>query len=192
MSEFIVNDDMFGLYARIPTGFSHERHIYKIIARIESNSYCDLPLGTCNTKQTRHGEIVPVLLVIHCGLDETEVVRIKEADCEIVNSHLREVAELTELLNASKAGQVSLQKAWEQDKADLTARAGAAEAERDAAVEDLKQHILWNGTACTYCRYCEEAESALSPCDTCEDIPDTKMPTNWEWRGLQAGKGETE
>ncbi len=66
---------------------------------------------------------------------------------------------------------------------DFIARAEAAEAERDAAVEDLKQHILWNGTACTYCRYCEEAESALSPCDTCEDIPDTKMPTNWEWRG---------
>lgn len=75
----------------------------------------------------------------------------------------------------------------------LTARAEAAEAERDAAVEDLKQHILWNGTACTYCRYCEEAESALSPCDTCEDIPDTKMPTNWEWRGQQeTGKGEAE
>ena len=73
---------------------------------------------------------------------------------------------------------------------DLTARAEAAEAERDAAIEDLKQHILGNGTACTYCRYCEEAESALSPCDTCEDIPDTKMPTNWEWRG-KAGKGGT-
>ena len=73
---------------------------------------------------------------------------------------------------------------------EATARAEAAEAERDAAVEDLKQHILWNGTACTYCRYCEEAESALSPCDTCEDIPDTKMPTNWEWRGPQeAGEG---
>ena len=71
----------------------------------------------------------------------------------------------------------------------LTARTEAAEARADAAVEDLKQHILWNGTACTYCRYCEEAESALPPCDTCEDIPDTKMPTNWEWRGQRAGKG---
>src|SRR5574344_648601 len=46
---------------------------------------------------------------------------------------LSEVAELTELLNASKAGQVSLQKAWEQGKTELTARAEAAEARADAA-----------------------------------------------------------
>ena len=47
---------------------------------------------------------------------------------------LSEVTELTELLNASKAGQLTLQKAWEQDKDELTARAEAAEAERDAAI----------------------------------------------------------
>ena len=90
---FAINDDMFGLYARIQTGFSREPHIYKIIARIESNGYCDVPLCTCNTKQTRHGEIVPVLLVIHCGIDESEVIRVKEGDCEIVNSRLSELAE---------------------------------------------------------------------------------------------------
>lgn len=53
---------------------------------------------------------------------------------------LSEVAELTELLNASKAGQLTLQKAWEQDNDELTARAEAAEAERDtyrAALEAL-------------------------------------------------------
>lgn len=90
---FAINDDMFGLYARIPTGFSNEPHYYKIVSRLSSNGYCDLPLGTCNTKQTRHGEIVPVLLVIHCGIDESEVIRVKEGDCEIVNSRLSELAE---------------------------------------------------------------------------------------------------
>lgn len=29
MSEFVVNGDMFGMYAKIPTGFSNEIHAYK-------------------------------------------------------------------------------------------------------------------------------------------------------------------
>ena len=44
---------------------------------------------------------------------------------------LSEVTELTELLNASKAGQLTLQKAWEQDKDELTARAEAEAALRE-------------------------------------------------------------
>lgn len=44
---------------------------------------------------------------------------------------LSEITELTELLNASKAGQLTLQKAWEQDKDELTARAEAEAALRE-------------------------------------------------------------
>lgn len=87
MSELNVNLDMFGMYCKIPTGFSRIPHIYKIVSRIDSNTYCDLPLGTCNTKETIHKEIVPVLLVIHCGIDETEVKRVALSDCELCNSN---------------------------------------------------------------------------------------------------------
>lgn len=86
MSEFNVNSDMFGMYCKIPTGFSRTPHIYKIVSRIDSNTYCDLPLGTCNTKETIHKETVPVLLVIHCGIDETEVKRVALSDCELCSS----------------------------------------------------------------------------------------------------------
>ena len=87
---------------------------------------------------------------------------------------LSEVTELTELLNASKAGQLTLQKAWEQDKDVLTARAEAAEAERDAAIADLN-HLTYAGPRCEICKHYLDED-----CITCE----------FEWRGQQAGEGE--
>lgn len=84
MSEFIVNGDMFGRYVRIPTDFSKAMHVYKVVSRIDSNGYCDTPI-TYRTEQTVHPEIVPVLKVIHCGIDETKVVRVALADCEMVS-----------------------------------------------------------------------------------------------------------
>ena len=88
---------------------------------------------------------------------------------------LSEVTELTELLNASKAGQLTLQKAWEQDKDELTARAEAAEARADAAVEDLRQ----NG----FCGSC-------SGCNAPHDPNNITWCYSWKWRGQGAGKGE--
>ena len=87
---------------------------------------------------------------------------------------LSEVDRLNELLNASKAGQLTLQKAWEQDKADLTARAEAAEARADAAIADLN-HLTHAEARCEICKHYLDEE-----CITCE----------FEWRGLQAGKGD--
>ena len=82
MSEFVVNENMFGRYCRIKTDFSDNMHTYKIVALIESNSYCDVPLY-CKSKPTSHNNVVPVLLVIHCGIDETNVQRVALSDCEI-------------------------------------------------------------------------------------------------------------
>ena len=82
MSQFIVNQDMFGRYCKIKTDFSENMHTYKIVALIESNSYCDVPL-CWNSEPTSHKDVVPVLLVIHCGIDETEVRRVALSDCEI-------------------------------------------------------------------------------------------------------------
>lgn len=83
MSEFVTNDDMFGKYCKIPTGCSRAEHIYKIVARIESNTYCDIPLLSGSTKETTHESVIPVLLVIHCGIDESEVIRVPLAKCKI-------------------------------------------------------------------------------------------------------------
>ncbi len=79
---FIVNDDMFGTYVKIPTGTSRYMHIYKVIGRIESNRYCDIPL--MEKKCAVHSEIVPVLNVVHCGVSEDTVIRVALSDCEIV------------------------------------------------------------------------------------------------------------
>ena len=82
MSEFVVNDAMFGRYCEIATDFSRSLHIYKIVGLIESNSYCDMPL-TNRSEPIWHKDIVPVLLVIHCGIDETRVQRVALSDCKV-------------------------------------------------------------------------------------------------------------
>lgn len=92
MSEFKVNTEMFGKYAIIPTGYSKEPHIYKIVSSFYSNSYCDIPI-VYNSEPTAHESIKTsenefglehCLNVIHCGIDETKVVRVALKDCKIV------------------------------------------------------------------------------------------------------------
>lgn len=83
MSAFKVNKDMFGKYAIIPTNLNGDRHIYKIITLFESNVWCEVPIKY-NSEPVRHKEIKPVVNVIHCGIDETKVIRIALEDCEIV------------------------------------------------------------------------------------------------------------
>lgn len=90
MSEFVVNGDMFGMYAKIPTGFSKEMHIYKIVSVFESNTYCDVPLLTTDTKETTHDKLDTVLNVIHCGIDESEVIRVALKDCEVFKKEPQE------------------------------------------------------------------------------------------------------
>lgn len=85
MSEFVTNDDndMFGKYCKIQTGCSRTEHVYKIVKRIESNTYCDVPLYSGQTEEITHKDTVPVLLVIHCGVYESEVIRVPLAVCKI-------------------------------------------------------------------------------------------------------------
>lgn len=90
MAEFMVNTDMFGMYVRIPTGYSREMHIYKVVSKFKTNSYCDMPI-VHGSKPVLHekeyhdlSDLEDVLNVIHCGIDETEVIRVALKDCEIV------------------------------------------------------------------------------------------------------------
>lgn len=93
MSEFKVNTEMFGKYVQIPTGYSNEMHIYKVVSKFYSNTYCDVPI-VYGTEPTYHEPIEKiknnpygletVLNVIHCGIDETKVVRVALKDCKIM------------------------------------------------------------------------------------------------------------
>ena len=99
MIDFVVNEDMFGKYAIIPTGFSKEHHIYKVIAIFKSNTYCEIPLLTPNNKPISHDRMKTVINVIHSGIDETEVIRVALEDCEIVNTENEKEREIRILRN---------------------------------------------------------------------------------------------
>lgn len=85
MASFKVNGDMFGQYVKIPTDYSRQEHIYKVVGLLESNGYCDVPILAGSESQL-HDEVVPVLRVIHCGVCEEKVIRVALKDCTPVSS----------------------------------------------------------------------------------------------------------
>lgn len=89
----LTGQDLFGRYANIAYGNKRygtvsgvqDYHIYKVIQRFRSNAYCDVPL----TYQTEHNcyihdEVVDVVNVIHCGIDESNVIRVALKDIELI------------------------------------------------------------------------------------------------------------
>ena len=68
------------------------------------------------------------------------------------------------------------------DIATLTARAEAAEAERDACKADFESYMRGSMECCAYCIHDDECEPGESLCyaNVC----------GFEWRGPQAGKGD--
>lgn len=100
MSEikFKANTDMFGCMAYIKTDFSEAVHQYKVIGRIQSNNYCDVPIKY-NTEPYIHGELEDVLLVLHCGIaeDTKKIHRVALKDCErITHPAMQEIVERLE------------------------------------------------------------------------------------------------
>lgn len=90
MAEFVLSgQEIFGRYARIAYGHAldgkQDYHIYKCIQSFMSNCYCDVPLtyqteNNCHT----HDNIVEVVNVIHCGIDENRVIRVARNDIELL------------------------------------------------------------------------------------------------------------
>ena len=85
-----------------------------------------------------------------------------------------------------------LEKGWQEALAlantnarlfdEATARAEAAEAERDAIAKDLRICSIEGYAGCDYCN----GKRGSEQCNTCKD------GSNWGWRGQEAGKGEAE
>ena len=86
-NSFSVQTDMFGEYCLVPTGCGKKKHIYKVVTRFRSNSYCEVPL-VHDSKPVLHDGVVDVLNVIHCGIDETKVERVALSDVELYGKRL--------------------------------------------------------------------------------------------------------
>lgn len=90
MSEFVLPEgDVFGRYCKIAYGFprngKQDYHRYKCIQRFKSNTWCEVPL-TYQTENNpkNHQEMTDVMNVIHCGIDETKVLRVAIKDVEFI------------------------------------------------------------------------------------------------------------
>lgn len=87
MSEFVlIGSDVFGRYCRIEQlrfGVPNEMFLYKVIASLRSNCWCEVPYKTAS-KEVWHDSIEDCVLAICCGIDETEVLRFREADVEFL------------------------------------------------------------------------------------------------------------
>lgn len=83
---FVVNGDMFGRYVKIPHVLAEkgEKFIFKVVGRLQSNTYCSVPIRLGAKDEIRGAEIIDVLRVIQCGIDETKVLTVPLKDCELV------------------------------------------------------------------------------------------------------------
>lgn len=82
---FMANKDMFGLFCTIEQkryGGPNEFYLHKIVSRIESNAYVDVPVQVPATESI-HDKVVPVVLAICCGIDETVVRRYRLEDIKV-------------------------------------------------------------------------------------------------------------
>lgn len=73
----------------------------------------------------------------------------------------------------------------EAENAELSGKVGRLEAERDAAVADVKSVCATNYCSGNYCEYCKHNESdgqCHHPC-----VP-YSSELGWEWRGVQKGE----
>lgn len=70
----------FGDYVQYPTGFSKDLHIFKVVGQYYSNTYI-LPPYTVDKQPEIQKEMASVLNIIHCGIDETKIITVKESDC---------------------------------------------------------------------------------------------------------------
>lgn len=60
-------------------GVPNEHYVHKVIGRIRSNCYADVPVKSPATT-TLHNEVVDVVSCICCGVDETTVLRYRLSD----------------------------------------------------------------------------------------------------------------
>ena len=121
--------------------------------------------------------------LLNCKLQD-ERKEHSEEYARLRSTYIGKAKELTaevDRLNALHKREIIITGEYAQRVIDLTARAEAAEARADAAVEDLKIF-----SACCQC----DANVDGSCCDMFDGNAENKyFCSNWQWRGPQAGKG---
>ncbi|WP_102706989.1 hypothetical protein [Terribacillus saccharophilus] len=78
-----TNDIDFGDYVEIEQHryyAPNEMFIHKVIGALKSNTWMDTPIRH-DSKEVLHDTSEIVLNVICCGIDETKVFRVRQADC---------------------------------------------------------------------------------------------------------------
>ena len=111
----------------------------------------------------------------------TEIRQRTEAGGPIRRIDMKYLLSEVDRLNALHKREIIITGEYAQRVIDLTARAEAAEARADAAVEDLKRF-----SACCQCN----ANIDGSCCDMFDGTAENKyFCSNWQWRGSQTGKG---
>ncbi|MGE9132862.1 hypothetical protein [Lacticaseibacillus paracasei] len=95
MTEFtgginIPKDDIdFGDYVLIEQkryGVPNEMFQFKVVGSFQSNAYRDVPMEVGDRDMKWHPNVVDVLNVICCGIDETKVDTVRKADVKLLKS----------------------------------------------------------------------------------------------------------
>lgn len=83
----------FGDYVLIEQkryGVPNEMFQFKVVGSYQSNAYRDVPMDAVNRDNKLHTQVVDVLNVICCGIDETKVDTVRKADVRLIKMRHRE------------------------------------------------------------------------------------------------------
>jgi hypothetical protein len=83
-----MSDLDFGDYCLIEQkryGVPNEMYVHKVIGRLLSSAWVEVPVDFAKEggsfTEHNHGEVVPVIAAICCGVDERKVLRYRAVDC---------------------------------------------------------------------------------------------------------------
>ncbi|QDP47600.1 MAG: hypothetical protein GOVbin1174_48 [Prokaryotic dsDNA virus sp.] len=65
-------------------GSDNEKYIYKVIGRLQSNTWVDVPVVSAETETIHLHQMEEVVRCICCGVDETKVSRFRVSDVNIL------------------------------------------------------------------------------------------------------------
>ena len=88
----LTDDDLFGRYCDIEMllygSEGNQYHRFKIIGRLNSNYYNDIPFNDHTRPAYIHDKCIDVVNVIHCGIDESKVFRVPFKNIKILSNKL--------------------------------------------------------------------------------------------------------
>ena len=151
----------FGDYVNIEQhryGSDNEIYLHKVVGRIKSNAWVDVPVKIPRVNSLHYGELEDVVLCICCGVDGTEVFKYRISDVELVDTRPQndglweEIESSLEIYSDLTLDEIRKSKPIQRDIKAIQSPSNPQAVPKPSLVECVEKRI------CKFCRYWDEVE----------------------------------